>query len=74
MLLSLKSNVNVVETIEPSWEESAEQKHYLLYKDLLEREYGDGNGIVWDNTNQGYVYLLAKKYPKMKVLHTDMEW
>jgi glycosyltransferase involved in cell wall biosynthesis len=62
--------VNVVETIEPSWEESAEQKHYLLYKDLLEREYGDGSGIVWDNTNQGYAYLSAKKYPKMKTLHT----
>jgi glycosyltransferase involved in cell wall biosynthesis len=68
--LLLKSNVNVVETIEPSWEESAEEKHYLLYKNLIEREYSDGSGIVWDNTNQGYVYLLAKKYPKMKVLHT----
>jgi glycosyltransferase involved in cell wall biosynthesis len=66
----LKSNVNVVETIEPSWEECAEEKHYLLYKNLLEREYNDGSGIVWDNTNQGYVYLLAKKYPKMKILHT----
>jgi glycosyltransferase involved in cell wall biosynthesis len=69
-LLSLKSNVNLVETIEPSWDESAEQKHYLLYKNPLEREYGDGSGIVWDNTNQGYAYLLAKKYPKMKILHT----
>jgi glycosyltransferase involved in cell wall biosynthesis len=68
--LLLKSNVNVVETIEPSWEESAEEKHYLLNKNLIEREYSDGSGIVWDNTNQGYVYLLAKKYPKMKVLHT----
>lgn len=66
----MKSNVNVLETIEPSWEESAEEKHYLLYKNLLEREYSDGSGIVWDNTNQGYVYLLAKKYPKMSVLHT----
>ncbi len=69
-MLSLKSNVNLVETIEPSWDESAEQKHYLLYKNPLEREYGDGSGIVWDNTNQGYAYLLAKKYPKMKILHT----
>ena len=66
----MRSNVNVVETIEPSWEESAEEKHYLLYKNLLEREYNDGSGIAWDNTNQGYVYLLAKKYPKMKILHT----
>jgi glycosyltransferase involved in cell wall biosynthesis len=66
----LRSNVNVVETIEPSWEESAEEKHYFRYRDLLEREYDDGSGIVWDTTNQGYVYLLAKKHPKMKVLHT----
>jgi glycosyltransferase involved in cell wall biosynthesis len=69
-LLLLKSNVNVVETIEPSWEESAEEKHYLLYKKLLERECSNGSGIVWDSTNQGYAYLLAKKYPKMKILHT----
>jgi glycosyltransferase involved in cell wall biosynthesis len=66
----LRSNVNVVETIEPSWETSAEEKHYFLYRNLLEREYSDGSGIVWDNTNQGYAYLLARKYPKMKVLHT----
>jgi glycosyltransferase involved in cell wall biosynthesis len=66
----LRSNVTVVETIEPSWEESAEEKHYLRYRDLLEREYDDGSGIVWDTTNQGYVYLLAKKHTKMKVLHT----
>jgi glycosyltransferase involved in cell wall biosynthesis len=66
----LRSNVNVVETIEPSWEEFAEEKHYLLYKNLLEREYSNGSGIVWDSTNQGYAYLLAKKYPEMKILHT----
>ncbi|MDQ4066595.1 MAG: glycosyltransferase [Thermoproteota archaeon] len=65
-----RSDVNVVETIEPSWEESAEEKHYLLYKNLLEREYTNGSGIVWDSTNQGYAYLLTKKYPKMKILHT----
>jgi hypothetical protein len=70
MLLLLKSHLNIVETTEPSWEESAEEKHYLLYKDLLEKEYNDGSGIVWDNTNQGYAYLLAKKYPKMKIVHT----
>lgn len=66
----MRSNVNIVETIEPSWEESAEDKHYFLYKNLLEREYIDGSGIVWDSTNQGYAYLSAKKYPKMKILHT----
>jgi glycosyltransferase involved in cell wall biosynthesis len=68
--LLLESNVNVLETIKPSWEESGEEKHYLLYKNLLEREYSDGSEIVWDNTNLGYAYLLAKRYPKMKILHT----
>jgi glycosyltransferase involved in cell wall biosynthesis len=66
----LRSNLNIVETIEPSWDESAEEKHYILYKNMLEKECSDGSGIVWDSTNQGYAYLLAKRYPKMKILHT----
>jgi hypothetical protein len=47
----LPSNLNIIETIEPSWEGvSAEEAHYRMYKELLEKEYGSGNGIVWDNT------------------------
>ena len=50
------------------WEgQTAEETHYLMYKDLLEREYGEGNGIVWDNTWHGFLYLSAKKFPKMKI-------
>jgi glycosyltransferase involved in cell wall biosynthesis len=69
---SLMSNhLNIFETIKPSWDDSAERNHYLLYKHLLEREYGDSRtGIVWDNTNRAYVYLSQKKYEKMKILHT----
>ena len=64
-------HLNVFETIKPSWEDFAERDHYLLYKDLLEREYGDSRtGIVWDNTNRGYAYLSLKKYEKTKIVHT----
>jgi glycosyltransferase involved in cell wall biosynthesis len=59
-----------IKNVQQANERTAEQEHYLLYKNLLEREYGDGSAIVWDNTNQGYAYLSAKKYPKMKILHT----
>jgi hypothetical protein len=34
----LPSNLEVVETIEPSWEGmAAEEKHYLMYKELLKK-------------------------------------
>lgn len=62
---------NVIETIEPSWGGNlAEEAHYLMYKELLEREYGDGDGIVWDNTWHCFSYLSAKKFPNMKIIHT----
>jgi glycosyltransferase involved in cell wall biosynthesis len=68
----LPSNLNVIETIEPSWEgTAAEEAHYLMYKGLLEKEYGSGNGIVWDNTWHCFSYLSAKKFPKMKIIHTN---
>lgn len=74
----LPSNLNILETIEPSWEGTiAEEAHYLMYKELLEKEYGSGNGIVWDNTWHCFSYLSAKKFPKMKIIHTHhgiVEW
>jgi glycosyltransferase involved in cell wall biosynthesis len=67
----LPSNLNIIETIEPSWEGvSAEEAHYRMYKELLEKEYGSGNGIVWDNTWHCFSYLSTKKFPKMKIIHT----
>ena len=74
----LPSNLNIIETIEPSWEGTvAEEAHYLMYKEILEKEYGDGNGIVWDNTWHCFSYLSAKKFPNMKIIHTNhgtVEW
>jgi glycosyltransferase involved in cell wall biosynthesis len=74
----LPSNLNIIETIDPSWEgTTAEEAHYLIYKEVLEKEYGSGNGIVWDNTWHCFSYLSAKKFPKMKLIHTNhgvVEW
>jgi glycosyltransferase involved in cell wall biosynthesis len=70
--------LNVIETIEPSWAGNlAEEEHYLMYKELLEKEYGDGDGIVWDNTWHCFSYLSAIKFPNMKIIHTHhgiAEW
>jgi glycosyltransferase involved in cell wall biosynthesis len=74
----LPSSLDIVETIEPSWEgATAEESHYLMYKELLEKEYGNGRGIVWDNTWHCFSYLSAKRFPKMKIIHTNhgtVEW
>jgi glycosyltransferase involved in cell wall biosynthesis len=74
----LPSNLDIIETIEPSWEgATAEEAHYRMYKELLEKEYGSGNGIVWDNTWHCFSYLSAKKFPNMKIIHTNhgtVEW
>jgi glycosyltransferase involved in cell wall biosynthesis len=74
----LSSNLNIKETIEPSWKGTvAEEAHYLMYKELLEKEYGNGNGIVWDNTWHCFSYLSTKKFPKLKIIHTNhgtIEW
>jgi glycosyltransferase involved in cell wall biosynthesis len=74
----LPSNLQIIETIEPSWEGNlAEEAHYLRYKELLENEYGGGDGIVWDNTWHCFSYLSAKKFPNMKIIHTHhgiVEW
>src|ERR687885_241847 len=37
---------------------------------ILEKKYGSGDGIVWDNTWHCFSYLSAKKFPKMKIIHT----
>jgi glycosyltransferase involved in cell wall biosynthesis len=74
----LPSSLNIIETIAPSWEGiAAEEAHYLIYKELLEKEYGSGNGIVWDNTWHCFSYLSTKKFPRLKIIHTNhgtVEW
>jgi glycosyltransferase involved in cell wall biosynthesis len=74
----LPSNLKIIETIEPSWEgKAAEEAHYRGYKDIVEKEYGDGDGIVWDNTWHCFSYLSATKFPNIKIIHTHhgiAEW
>jgi glycosyltransferase involved in cell wall biosynthesis len=65
------STLTVIETVEPSWDDIAEKYHYRVYKDLLEKKFGSGEGIVWDNTWHCYSYLSARNFPKMKILHTQ---
>jgi glycosyltransferase involved in cell wall biosynthesis len=76
--LPLPSNLKIIETIQPSWEgKAAEEAHYRSYKDIIEKEFGDGGGIVWDNTWHCFSCLSAVKYPKMKIIHTHhgvAEW
>ena len=73
------------ETHMPSWN-SGEFQHYLMYRDIMENEFGDGQGVVWDSTWQAWSYMSAagmnmkldpnkdpvvvKPHPKMKICHT----
>lgn len=69
--------LTMVETVEPSWVDSIEEAHYQHYKEILEKGYGMGQGIVWDNTWHCFPYLSAKRFPKMKIIHTNhgmLEW
>jgi hypothetical protein len=44
----LSSNFNIIETIEPSWEgPTAEEAHYFMYKELLEKEYGSSSALYY---------------------------
>lgn len=43
---------------------------YIKYKDWIQNEFGDGQGIVHDNSWWGYVYFSAQTHPKMKVIHS----
>lgn len=62
------AQMNVMETIEPSWDGYAEQNHFNAYKDYVIKEFGDGQGIVIDHTWGKYGYMIARQYPKMKIL------
>ena len=65
-----KGTLSVLSTIEPSWSGNSERNHYLSYRTFIENEYGEGQGVIWDNTWLLYAYISAKSHPKMKILHT----
>lgn len=63
------ATMNVIGTVEPSWDGNNEVGHYQIYKDLLEKDFSDGNSIVLDHTWLCFSYLSKSKHPAMNLLH-----
>ena len=63
-------SLSVFCTGDASWSGMSEKYHYEGYKDILEKEFGDGQGVVWDSTWLSYSYLSASALPNMKIVHT----
>lgn len=77
--------LEVRETVMPNMKDGlAELNHYLAYKEWLEHNFGDGQGVVLDSTWQMFSYLTVSGYdgnimgigqlqvlphPKMKLIH-----
>jgi glycosyltransferase involved in cell wall biosynthesis len=40
------------------------------YHQWLEKEFGQGQGVVWDNSWWGFPYLSQRQYPDMKIIHS----
>jgi glycosyltransferase involved in cell wall biosynthesis len=62
--------MTVVGTVDPDWNGMNEQNHYLAYKDLLEKEFSDGNSVVLDHTWYCFSYLSKQKFPEMNLVHS----
>ena len=76
--------LEVRETVPASWDGLSELNHYIAYKDWLEQNFGDGQGVVLDSTWQMFSYfsisgvnremygagtLTVSPHPKMKLAH-----
>lgn len=64
------SQLRVIGTVDPSWNDKAEQNHYMVYRNLIESEFSDGNSVIWDNTWACFSYLSKKQFPDMNIVHT----
>ena len=63
--------MRVVGTVDPDWNGMNEQNHYLAYKDLLEKEFSDGqSSVVLDHTWYCFSYLSKQKFPNMNLVHS----
>ena len=62
------ATMNVIGTVEPSWDGNNEVEHYKMYKDLLEKDFSDGNSIVLDHTWLHMAYLSKQTHPNMNIL------
>lgn len=63
------ATMNVVETIEPSWNALDEEPHYHSYKNLLEKEFISEDSVVLDSTWFCHSYLSKMKFPQMNLVH-----
>ena len=63
------ATMNVIGTINPTWDGNAEAKHYQAYQKLLEKEFSDGNSIVLDSTWWPHSYLSKQRFPNMNLVH-----
>lgn len=68
--------LRVIGTIPSSWHGNGERDNFFAYQKLLETEFGDGQGVIWDSTWAAYAYMLhagqpgvCEAHPKMKICH-----
>ena len=71
--------LKVHETHVPSWN-YGEFQHYIMYREMMENEFGEGQGIIFDSTWQSWSYtsirgarinnIDIKPHPNMKIVHT----
>ena len=49
-----------------------EDQHYLNYRDIMEKHFGHGEGVVWDNTwlCHSYRSIYERYLTNMKIVHT----
>jgi glycosyltransferase involved in cell wall biosynthesis len=70
---NVKGSINTIETggTDIPWG-YGEDQHYDGYRKLMEKEFGHGEGIVWDNTWQCHSYrsIYESYLTNMKIIHT----
>ena len=52
------------------WYLNHEKTMYDAYRQWLEQQFGEGQGIVFDNSWWGFPYLSQRAHPNMKIIHT----
>ncbi len=63
-------SLNVVGAGPTGWSPQHEMAMYNAYRQWLEQDFGQGQGIVWDNSWWGYPYLSGRNFPNMKIVHS----
>lgn len=75
-----KGSLNVVSAGDTSWSADGERRMYLNYREFLEKEFGEGQGVVLDMSWWAYCYnsltgcqfpeVTVAPHPKMKIVHS----